>query len=236
MALQVNENIIITGDLNSNLLCSNNNKLIDLVNIFNLKNVIDKPTRISGNTSTLLDLIILSDTLNCNYSDVLIIPRHISDHDAAIAFIKCPKATSRSFTRDIWLYDQTDFVRFNQMLTDINWNEIRKEIRMRDRLRKKLLKSQNENNIIKYKKQRNKVNNMKKIAKEKFENTLDNFLSNNSSNPKMYWNSINDPIIDDIAYDDSDKCELLNKYFSSISKLDDENVTLPLFDSKTNTL
>jgi hypothetical protein len=31
-------------------------------------------------------------------------------------------------------------------------------------------------------------------------------------------NSINDENIDDIAYDDSDKCELLNKYFSSISK------------------
>jgi hypothetical protein len=46
----------------------------------------------------------------------------------------------------------------------------------RDRLWKKLLKSQKENNIIKYKKQRNKVNNMKKIAKEKFENNLDNFL------------------------------------------------------------
>jgi hypothetical protein len=123
LALQVNENIIITGDLNSNLLCSNNNKLIDLVNIFNLKNVIDKPTKISGNTSTLLDPIILSDTLNCNYSDALKISRLISDHDATIAFIKCPKATSKSFTRDIWLYDQTDFVRFNQMLTDINWNE-----------------------------------------------------------------------------------------------------------------
>ena len=61
------------------------------MNIFNLKNVIDKPTMISGNTSTLLDPIILSDTLNCNYSDVLRIPRHISNHDAAIAFIKCPK-------------------------------------------------------------------------------------------------------------------------------------------------
>jgi hypothetical protein len=55
-------------------------------------------------------------------------------------------------------------------------NEIRKEIRIRDRIRKKLLESQNENNIIKYKKQRNKVNNMKKIAKEKCENNLDNFL------------------------------------------------------------
>ena len=42
-------------------------------------------------------------------------------------------------------------------------NEIRKEIRIRERLRKKLLKSQDENNIIKYKKQRNNVNNMKKI-------------------------------------------------------------------------
>jgi hypothetical protein len=45
-------------------------------------------------------------------------------------------------------------------------------------------------------------------------------------------NSINDQNINDIAYDDSDKCELLNKYFSSISKLGDENVTLPQFDSK----
>ena len=34
-----------------------------------------------------------------------------------------PKATSKSFTRDIWLYDQADFDRFNQMLTDINRNE-----------------------------------------------------------------------------------------------------------------
>jgi hypothetical protein len=52
--------------------------------------VIDKPTRLSGNTSTLLDPIILSDTLNCNYSDVLRIPRHISDHDAAIASLEMP--------------------------------------------------------------------------------------------------------------------------------------------------
>ena len=71
-------------------MCSNNSKPIDLVNILNLPNVIDKPTRLSGNTSTLLDPIILSDTLNCNYSDVLIIPRHISDHDAAIASLQMP--------------------------------------------------------------------------------------------------------------------------------------------------
>jgi hypothetical protein len=44
-------------------------------------------------------------------------------------------------------------------------NEIRKEIRIRDRLRE-ILKSQNENKIIIYKKkERNKVNNMKKNSK-----------------------------------------------------------------------
>ena len=53
--------------------------------------MIDKPTRISGNTSTLLDPIILSDTLNCNYSDVLKIPRHISDHDATMHSLNAQK-------------------------------------------------------------------------------------------------------------------------------------------------
>jgi hypothetical protein len=52
-------------------------------------------------------------------------------------------------------------------------NEIRKEIRIRDRFRKTVLKFHREKDIKLYKKQRNKVNNMKKIAKENFENNLD---------------------------------------------------------------
>jgi hypothetical protein len=44
-----------------------------------------------------------------------------------------------------------------------------------------------EGDIKLYKKQRNKVNNMKKIAKENFENNLDYILLENSSNPKTYW-------------------------------------------------
>ena len=95
---------------------------------------------------------------------------------------------------------------------------------------------------------------MKKIAKENFENNLDHILLENSSNPKTYWkimkmliksnkgnncipplrNSINDGNFDDIVYGDEDKCDLLNKYFSLISKLEEENVPLPDFDIKTN--
>jgi hypothetical protein len=56
-------------------------------------------------------------------------------------------------------------------------NEIRKEIRIRDRIRKTVLKFHRERDIKLYKKQRNKVNNMKKIAKENFENNLDHILN-----------------------------------------------------------
>ena len=47
-------------------------------------------------------------------------------------------------------------------------SEIRKEIRIRDRIRKKYIKNEIGTNERKYKNQRNKVNNLKKSAKENF--------------------------------------------------------------------
>ena len=87
---------------------------------------------------------------------------------------------------------------------------------------------------------------MKKKAKE---NLLDN-----STNPKTYWkimkmliksnkgsncipplrNTINDEHLDEMAYDDDKKCELLNTYFSLVSKMEEEHIPVPPFESKTN--
>jgi hypothetical protein len=147
---------------------------------FNLRNVILKPTRLNN----LLDPIIISDTMTPQYSDVFKLPPEISDPDAAVAFLKCPKPTSCSITRNIWQYENTDLELFNNKMNEINWNEkigilddvddmveeftklfldiarkciptktitvrdydklwftseIRKEIRLRDRLRKNVL-------------------------------------------------------------------------------------------------
>ena len=101
MAYQFSENIVVTGDLNSDLFFANNNKLIDTINMFNLRNVIAKPTRVTDHSSTLLDPIILSDTLKCLYSDVLIIPSNISDHRASVISIECPKFQAKSFKREV---------------------------------------------------------------------------------------------------------------------------------------
>jgi len=45
----------------------------------------------------------------------------------------------------------------------------------------------------------------------------------NNSIPPIQ-NTFNDQHFDDIVYDDPNKCELLNKYFTLISKLNEENI------------
>ena len=104
------------------------------------------------------------------------------------------------------------------------------------------------------KKQRKRVNNLKKIGKENFDINLDNIILENASNNKAYWkimkmllmsnkgsgnfpplqNIINDQNLEECAYDDEEKCDLLKKYFSFISKLDEANAPLPKIELKTN--
>ena len=57
-----NKEIIITGDLNCNLLEQNKNlptsKLLDLIDVYQLQQQIQSPTRITNTTSSLLDVIL----------------------------------------------------------------------------------------------------------------------------------------------------------------------------------
>jgi hypothetical protein len=88
MGYQVNDNIVILGDSNSDLIIANNNILIETMMMFNLVNIISKTTRITDHSNTLLDPIIISDTINYIYSDVLKEPSEISNHDASAAFLR----------------------------------------------------------------------------------------------------------------------------------------------------
>jgi hypothetical protein len=66
-------------------------------------------------------------------------------------------------------------------------SELRREIRKQDRIRKIAKIFNKQSDIDKYKKQRNKVSNLKKTAKEHFEQNLDTLILENISNPKTYW-------------------------------------------------
>ena len=81
---------------------------------------------------------------------------------------------------------------FNKVLirpNDKPWftSELRYNIRLRDRLRKHAFKTSNEIDKIRYKTQRNRVNNMKKYAKDNYNNNLETIISSKDNGNKTFW-------------------------------------------------
>ena len=142
---------------------------------------------------------------------------------------------------------------------DKSWfdSEIRHFSSIRDRLKRKALKSGDSNDWKKYKHTRNKVNNFKKHAKENFYNNLELSLSEFYNNDKKkFWQVIRHfvknkntsdsmpPLItfsdgsrNVYCFSDEEKAECLNNFFTSIWNVDDSNTHLPIFQVKyPNTL
>jgi hypothetical protein len=100
MALQRNPNIVITGDLNVDLLTERRHTLNDIMDIYNLENVIKSPTRICESRSSLLDPVLVAGC-STGFADVLPIESSISDHKATIAEILIKSKIKKSFKRQI---------------------------------------------------------------------------------------------------------------------------------------
>lgn len=133
-------------------------------------------------------------------------------------------------------------------------SEIRKTSRQRDRLKKKAIKSKNPAHWQAYKSIRNKVNNLKKHAKEMFYNNLEYTLTETaSSNKRDFWKLVRHFVKENKTSDsipplsstdennqtqihvtDQEKVECLNNYFTSISTTTNEPPTLPNLMPKTN--
>ena len=125
-------------------------------------------------------------------------------------------------------------------------------MRKRDRIHKQARRSQSIADREKFKRQRNHVNNLKKYAKQQFYLNANNLLDElSTSSSKSYWSLIkrftkpsnNFALIsqltnenDTLVEDDYEKACVLNKYFSSVSTLDNTNATLPTFPSRTNSI
>ncbi|CAG2227127.1 unnamed protein product [Mytilus edulis] len=129
-------------------------------------------------------------------------------------------------------------------------SNLRREMRKRDRFRKLFLRLKTSFAELKFKQQRNKVNNMKKQAKKHFYASLNENLDEiKQANPKQYWKIINMHIKSDrpvrdvpplkdpnqnynLAYESSEKSEILNKYFCSIANLENPDKDLPAFNDR----
>ena len=69
-----NKELIVTGDLNSDLslsvLQSHSRRLMDVLELFQMKQLIADPTPITSNTTSLLDIIATNRSNKVNESDV----------------------------------------------------------------------------------------------------------------------------------------------------------------------
>ena len=128
-------------------------------------------------------------------------------------------------------------------------SDLRHNLRIRDRLRKRYFKTKRENDHISFKRQRNKVNNMIKYAKENCVNKIDDIILNQGTGNscRTFWQvmgrfmgktgtSINIPPLlkRDNTFTDYEKAEELNTYFLSISNIDDANIEIPNFENRCN--
>lgn len=134
-------------------------------------------------------------------------------------------------------------------------SEIRQVSRKRDRIRKTALKTGKATDWSKYKTLRNKVNNLKKHAKEQFYNTLETNLTNLELNDKKgFWKMIKYFVKNDdssgippltlqdnnnqiqVFVNEDEKSNCLNNYFASISKVDDSYTQLPPLNKRTENI
>ena len=121
-------NIILLGDFNFNLLASHrdtNSKLPSwgfrqLLNKFNLKNVIDQPTRITDNSESLIDLIISSDTSKIYHHGACNLG--ISDHHLIYAVINLKRKQQRPNLKSIYDYKNVDVNALRQDFAAAPWS------------------------------------------------------------------------------------------------------------------
>ena len=256
--------------------------------------MINEPTRVSGNSSTLIDPILVSDACRVLDAGTISVDNSISDHKATFVSVKTETPLLKSYTREIWNYKNANFEELNEKIRQHDWDhlirntisvdeacanfteafiqlcessiprkkviirpsdrpwfnsELRHNIRLRDRLRRKALKTNNNQDKIRYKTQRNRVNNIKKHAKETYMNNYEDLILNQSCGSKTFWQlmgrlagkqsktSIIPPLEtpnDSYAFTDLEKANLLNDYFCSISTIDDSNINLPEFNIRTD--
>jgi len=108
----MNKHLFILGDLNDDLLVPQS-KLHRIMHVSKLSQVINKPTRITETSKTLLDVIITNNPDIISSSDV--VKTHISDHDlifAQINVIKPKREPEVKTFRSLSTYSKEVFCRY----------------------------------------------------------------------------------------------------------------------------
>ena len=119
--------IILTGDFNCNMLKDSTAKRIcDFCVEFSLTQMIKEPTHYTETSSSLIDLLLVS---NKNYVILSgeadrFLSKEMRFHCPVYGIFKFSKPKRQSFQRFIWRYDQGDYNLLRQKTASTDWNSL----------------------------------------------------------------------------------------------------------------
>ena len=114
--------VIILGDLNADLSMPNGRKLSQLCDSHNFAYLVNEPTRITDNTATILDQIIV----NCpNFVRKVEVspPVSTSDHCTVGIHLSFKIKKEAAYERKIWIFKDADFDKFRNALLTTDFNQ-----------------------------------------------------------------------------------------------------------------
>ncbi|XP_053383769.1 uncharacterized protein LOC128549981 [Mercenaria mercenaria] len=126
LAIDTNiSDIIITGDFNYNALCPTPHRnILSITQQFNLEQLIEEPTHFTEHSTSILDLIFVTNRNNILLSGV---GEHFLEQDQRyhvpiFGLLKFNKLKQKCFDRLIWEYDRGDYDSLRAEIDNFNWN------------------------------------------------------------------------------------------------------------------
>ena len=120
--------IVILGDFNLNVLNAQSaRKITELCHQYNLSQLISEPTNFTESSSSVNDLILVSDLLSVDISGVgePFLMQDIRYHCLVFCIFKFKRHVVKPFRRKIWMYEQGNYDLFRQKVYDFDWKSIR---------------------------------------------------------------------------------------------------------------
>ena len=102
-------------------------KITELCHQYNLSQLINEPTNFTESSSSVIDLILVSNLLSVDISGVgePFLMQDIRYHCPVFCIFKFKRHVVKPFRREIWMYEQGNYDSFRQKVYDFDWKSIR---------------------------------------------------------------------------------------------------------------
>ena len=104
-------------------------EVLDLCKQYNLHQLINEPTHFTETSSTIIDLILVSNVQSIEMFGVgePFLMQDIRYHCPIYTIFTLKKPVTKSFKRKIWLYEKGNYDELHTKVSEFDWNNVRNE-------------------------------------------------------------------------------------------------------------